>query len=142
MCHVSKICTNDVKATEWGSLDLLLRVNSHHRFDCSHLGYIQHCTPPEETGYSHLADRTEDIHSPAQPAYCNNFGIRAVHIPPRIAESSVRVGRTVLRAEKNWHPVGSCLLAEDCCSSSFAAPAARGSLPAQQGRLPKNLDLT
>jgi hypothetical protein len=107
-------------------------------FGCSHLGYIQHYTLPEETGCSHPAGRTEDMRSPAQLAHCSSFGIQAVHIHPRIAGSSVLVERIVLLAGKNSRPGGSCLLVEDCCSSSFAVSAVRGSPPAQQGRLPKS----
>jgi len=113
--------------------------SSHHRFGCSRLGYIQHCTLPEGIGCcNYLAGRTEDIRSPVQLAHCSSSGIRVVRIHPHIAGSSVMVGRAVLLAGMNWLPVGSCLLAEDCCSSSFAVPAARDSPPAQQGRLPRN----
>ncbi len=91
-----------------------------------------------EIGCSHPAGRTEGSHSLGQLERCSNSGIRLGRTRLRIVGSSGQVERFVLQAGKNWRPDGNWPLVEDCCSSSFAASAARGSPPALQGRLPKN----
>jgi hypothetical protein len=112
--------------------------STHHSFGCSHLDCSQHCILPGEIGCSHLAVRTEDIHSPGRLARYSSFGIRPDRIRLRIVGSSGLVERFVLPAGKNSRPDGNCLLVEDYCSNSFDASAVRDSPPARQGHLPKS----
>lgn len=116
----------------------LAKLNTHHTFGCNRLDCSQHCTLLVEIGCSHLAVRTEGIHSPDRLVHCSSSGIQLDRTRLRIVGSSGLVERLVLLAGKNSRPDGNCLLVEDCCSSSFAVSAARDSPPARQGRLPKS----